>query len=137
MKIRIVPCIILSLIFFIAGTACQRQEQKAGKAKQLNVVTTLFPLYDFTKNIAGDKVSVTLLLPPGVEAHSFEPKAGDMLRVNGADLFIFTGKFMEPWADGLLKGVDNKGLLVVDASTGITLMEEKEDHLITGKSKAC
>ena len=92
------------------------------------MVTTLFPLYDFTKNIAGDKVSVTLLLPPGVEAHSFEPKAGDMLKVNGADLFIFTGKFMEPWADGLLRGVDNKGLLVVDASTGITLMEEKEDH---------
>jgi zinc transport system substrate-binding protein len=128
MKIRIVTCIILSLLFFIAGNACQRQEQQAGKAKQLNVVTTLFPLYDFTKNIAGDKVSVILLLPPGVEAHSFEPKAGDMLRVNGADLFIFTGKFMEPWADGLLKGVDNKGLLVVDASTGITLMEGKEDH---------
>ena len=128
MKIRVVPCIILSLLIFIAGTACQRQEQKAGKAKQLNVVTTLFPLYDFTKNIAGDKVSVTLLLPPGVEAHSFEPKAGDMLRVNAADFFIFTGKFMEPWADGLLKGVDNKGLLVVDASTGITLMEGKEGH---------
>ena len=135
MKIRIVSCIILSLLFFIAGTACQRQEQKAGKAKQLNVVTTLFPLYDFTKNIAGDKVSVTLLLPPGVEAHSFEPKAGDMLRVNGADLFIFTGKFMEPWADGLLKGVDNKGLLVVDASTGITLMEGEDDHHDHGHGK--
>lgn len=120
--------VLLSLFIFVAGAACQRQEQKVGMAKQLNVVATLFPLYDFTKNIAGDKVSVTLLLPPGVEAHSFEPKAGDMLRVNGADLFIFTGKFMEPWADGMLKGVDNKGLIVVDASTGITLMEEKEDH---------
>ena len=135
MKIRIVPCIILSLLFFIAGNACQRQEQKVGKAKQLNVVTTLFPLYDFTKNIAGDKVSVTLLLPPGVEAHSFEPKAGDMLRVNAADLFIFTGKFMEPWADGLLKGVDNKGLLVVDASTGITLMEGEDKHHDHGHGK--
>ena len=114
MKVRTMSCIVLlSLFIFVAGAACQRQEQKVGKAKQLNVVTTLFPLYDFTKNIAGDKVSVTLLLPPGVEAHSFEPKAGDMLRVNGADLFIFTGKSMEPWADGLLRGVDNKGLLVV------------------------
>jgi len=99
------------------------------------VLTTLFPLYDFTKNIAGDKVSVTLLLPPGVEAHSFEPKAGDMLRVNGADLFIFTGKSMEPWADGMLKGVDNKGLLVVDASTGITLMQGEEDHHDHGHGK--
>jgi len=135
MKIRIVPCIILSLLFFIAGTACQRQEQQIGKAKQLNVVTTLFPLYDFTKNIAGDKVSVTLLLPPGVEAHSFEPKAGDMLRVNAADLFIFTGKFMEPWADGMLKGVDNKGLIVVDASTGITLIQGEDKHHDHGHGK--
>ena len=104
MKKGIMLAIVLAGMLLVAATACQRQEQKAGKAKQLNVVTTLFPLYDFTKNIAGDTVSVTLLLPPGVEAHSFEPKAGDMLRVNGADLFIFTGKFMEPWADGLLKG---------------------------------
>jgi zinc transport system substrate-binding protein len=98
-------------------------------------VTTLFPLYDFTKNVAGDKASVTLLLPPGVEAHSFEPKAGDMLRVNAADLLIFTGIFMEPWVGGLLKGVNNKGLLVVDASAGITLMEGQEDHHDHGKGK--
>jgi zinc transport system substrate-binding protein len=128
MKIRIMSCITLSLFFFIAGTACQRQEQQADKAKQLTVVTTLFPLYDFTKNIAGDKASVTLLLPPGVEAHSFEPKAGDMLRVNRADIFIFTGKPMEPWADSLLKGMDNKGLLVVDTSKGITLLEGEDEH---------
>jgi zinc transport system substrate-binding protein len=121
--------LILALFLLVAGTACQRQEQQVAKAKKLTVVTTLFPLYDFTRNIAGDRATVTLLLPPGVEPHSFEPKAGDMLRVNAANLFIFTGKFMEPWADGLLKGVDNKGILVVDASTGITLMEEEgHDH---------
>ena len=128
-------CIICILFLCVASIACQRQEQQAGKTKQLTVVTTLFPLYDFTKNIAGDKASITLLLPPGVEAHSFEPKAGDMLRVNGADLFIFTGKFMEPWVDGLLKGVDNKWLLVVDASAGITPMEEKGDHHTHGQGK--
>jgi len=127
--------LMLGLILLVAGSACQRQEQQTGKVRQFTVVTTLFPLYDFTKNIAGDKASITLLLPPGVEAHSFEPKAGDMLRVNGADLFIFTGKSMEPWADGLLKGVDNKGLLVVDASKGITLMQREDDHHDHGHGK--
>jgi zinc transport system substrate-binding protein len=116
-------CIICILFLCVASIACQRQEQQAGKTKQLTVVTTLFPLYDFTKNIVGAKASVTLLLPPGVEAHSFEPKAGDLLKVNTADLFIFTGKFMEPWADNLLKGIDNKKILVVDASKGIALVE--------------
>jgi len=130
MKARIIPFIVLmlGLIVFIVGTACQRQEQQTGKVKQLTVVTTLFPLYDFTKNIVGDKASVTLLLPPGVEAHSFEPKAGDLLKVNTADLFIFTGKFMEPWADNLLKGVDNKKILVVDASKDIALVEGENGH---------
>jgi len=130
MKLRTIPFIVLmlGLIVLIVGTACQRQEQQAGKVRQLTVVTTLFPLYDFTKNIVGDKASVTLLLPPGVEAHSFEPKAGDLLKVNTADLFIFIGKFMEPWADNLLKGVDNKRILVVDASEGIALVEGESGH---------
>lgn len=130
MKIRIISFIVLFLgfILFVTGVACQRQDRQPGRTKQLNIVTTLFPLYDFTKNIAGDKAFVTLLLPPGVEAHSFEPKAGDVLRVNTADIFIFTGKFMEPWADSLLKGVDNKGLLVVDASKGITLVKGEDEH---------
>jgi zinc transport system substrate-binding protein len=134
-RIKSTAILIVSFLLFVAGVSCQRQEHQAGKPKQLNVVTTLFPLYDFTKNVAGDKASVTLLLPPGVEAHSFEPKAGDMLRVNEADLFIFTGTSMEPWVDGLLKGVNNKGILVVDASAGMTLMEGQEDHDDHGKGE--
>lgn len=125
--------LIFCLIFFLMGVACQRQEQKAVTTRKLSVVTTLFPLYDFTKNIVGDKASVTMLLPPGVEPHSFEPKAGDVLKLNTADLFVFTGKFMEPWAESLLKGVDNK-LLVVDASKGITLIEGDDEHTVHGYS---
>jgi zinc transport system substrate-binding protein len=122
-------------MFFVTGVSCQRQEQRGGRVKQLTVVTTLFPLYDFTKNIVGDKASVTMLLPPGIEAHSFEPKAGDVLKVNTADLFIFTGRFMEPWADSLLKGADNKKLFVVDASKGITLEEDDQSHHSHGKGQ--
>jgi zinc transport system substrate-binding protein len=48
---------------------------------KLQVVTTLFPLYDFTRQIAGDKADVSLLLPPGVEPHSFEPRPGDIVRI--------------------------------------------------------
>lgn len=129
MKVRILPLIILTLSLFIVvgGTACRRQQQ-TGKAKLLSVVTTLFPLYDFTKNIVGDKASVALLLPPGVEAHSFEPKAGDMLSISGADVFIYTGAHMEPWAEGILRGTDNANLLVVDASEGVTLRGGARDH---------
>jgi zinc transport system substrate-binding protein len=128
MKAKLMLVAVLAGFLLAAGSSCKQQDRGVGGPKQLNIVTTLFPLYDFTKNIAGDKASVSLLLPPGVEAHSFEPKAGDVLKVNNADLFVFTGKYMEPWADGLLKGVDNKGLLVVDASKGIAFIEGADEH---------
>ena len=70
---------------------------------------------------------MSLLLPPGVESHTFEPKPQDIVRINKADVFVYTGKFMEPWVEDLLKGISNKNLVVVDASNGIELMAD-EDH---------
>ena len=96
----------------------------AQPAKKLKVISTLFPTYDFAKQIAGDKIEVSLLLPPGVEAHTFEPKPSDVVKINKADVFIYTGENMEPWVKDLLGGLFNKALLVVDASQGIELMAE-------------
>jgi zinc transport system substrate-binding protein len=79
------------------------------------VVTTLFPLYDFARTIAGDKAQVTMLLPPGVEPHTFEPKPDDMIRISRAGLLIYTNRYMEPWAETVLKGVENRKLRVVNA----------------------
>lgn len=121
---------ILSLILItaFAFAACQRKEEKAETAQRIQIITTLFPLYDFAKNIGQDKAEVVLLLPPGIEPHSFEPKPEDIVRINKADLFIYTGKYMERWADDILKGLDHKSLVVVDSSQGISLMEEKGEH---------
>ncbi|MEE4136259.1 MAG: metal ABC transporter substrate-binding protein, partial [Desulforhopalus sp.] len=63
----------------------------AASAERLKVVTTLFPLYDWARVIGGDQAEVTLLLPPGVEAHSFDPKPKDIARIRGADIFLYTG----------------------------------------------
>ena len=98
--------------------ACAKRSEEPVQLKKLRVVTTLFPLYDMAKNIGADKVEVSLLVPPGVETHSFEPKPSDILKVDEADIFVYTGKFMEPWAEDVIKGTVNKNLLVVDASNG-------------------
>ena len=87
------------------------------------VVTTLFPLYDFARNIGQDKIDLSMLLPPGVEPHAFEPKPSDMARIAQAEVFIYTGNAMEPWAERIVKGVGNPRLRVVDASRGIALMK--------------
>jgi zinc transport system substrate-binding protein len=127
LKNRNLLSFLLILILSLSLVGCHKEEQPSAGQNKLNIVTTLFPLYDFTRNIAGDKANVTLLLPPGVEPHSFEPKPGDMLRINNADVFIYTGKYMEPWVEGILKGVDSKKLVIVDTSKGIVLNEESED----------
>jgi zinc transport system substrate-binding protein len=124
MKARIPRTIFLvCLALFICLFSCQKNESTSLEQGKLKVITTLFPLYDFARNVGGDGAKVTLLLPPGLEPHSFEPKPGDVLRINNADIFIYTGKEMEPWVENILKSIDNKKLLVVNASKGITLLE--------------
>ncbi|OPX98447.1 MAG: High-affinity zinc uptake system binding-protein ZnuA precursor [Syntrophorhabdus sp. PtaU1.Bin002] len=128
MKRQYLLGIVLFLSILLVTVACQRGEERSVKEKKLIVITTLFPLFDFTRNITGNSATVSLLLPPGVEAHSFEPKAGDMVKINGADIIFYTGKYMEPWVEDILRGVDNKDLLVVDTSKGVTLAEGSDDH---------
>jgi zinc transport system substrate-binding protein len=115
---------MLLLICFLA--ACRKGGEQPAGAGRLQVITTLFPLYDFARQVGGDRVDVLLLIPPGVEPHNFEPRPEDLLRLAKADIFIYTNKFMEPWAAGILKGVDNRNLEVVDASAGITLIPVSE-----------
>jgi len=115
---------IFTVCALLAAVSCQMAHEPAIRQKggKLPVVTTLFPLYDFARNVGGDKAAVSLLLPPGAEAHSFEPRPGDFLAVRRASLFVYTGEFMEPWAGGILKAIKAPELEVVDASKGIVLL---------------
>lgn len=114
---------IISLGFFAISSVKKKSKNNSEK---LVVVTTLFPLYDFVKAIGQDKVEASLLLPPGVEAHSFEPKPSDIVKINESDLFVYTGKFMEPWAEDIINGVTNKKVKFVNTSDDINLMKLTE-----------
>lgn len=94
---------------------------------QVQIVTSLYTLQDFATRIGGDMASSTLLLPPGQDPHSFEPRAGDIAMLNTADIFVYNGAELEPWVDNLLEGLDSEDLLVVDASASVDLIR-LEDH---------
>lgn len=129
---RTVMSIVLALALMAAVvlTGCTRQEQQT--STKLQVVTTLFPLYDFARTIAGERAEVTMLLPPGMEPHSFEPKPNDIIRVSKAGLFIYTNRYMEPWAEAILKGIDRRRLQVVDAGQRVRYAQaaaaDEHDH---------
>ncbi len=116
--------VVLFIFIVLAGSfsACAERSQEPSRMKKLKVITTIFPLYDMARNIGADKAEVTLLLPPGMEAHSFEPKPSDIVKINEADIFVYTGKFMEPWAEDVIRGAVNKNLIVVDASLGTKMI---------------
>ncbi len=123
------------LIVFICF-GCKKKDVKSQPQDKLIVVTTLFPLYDFAKNIGRDRVDVSLLLPPGIEVHSYEPKPEDMLRIGKADVFVYTGNVMEPWAAKIIKSIDNARLVVIDSSVGIDLIESSEhEHTHTDRDR--
>lgn len=124
---------ILLLVAALFLVACSRPERPASSPAKLQVVTSLFPLYDFAREIGGDQVEVSLLLPPGVEAHSFDPKPEDILRINRAGLFIYTHKALEAWAATIAASVDPAKVMIVDASVGTQLRqgnghEDKDEH---------
>lgn len=101
-------------ILFIAFSMGPKTTGTGGPHK-MYVVTTLFPLYDMARHIGDGKADVSLLLPPGVEAHSFDPKPSDIVKINEADVFVYTDKYMEPWAEDIVRSVTNRDLIVVDA----------------------
>ncbi|MBF0254455.1 MAG: zinc ABC transporter substrate-binding protein, partial [Candidatus Omnitrophica bacterium] len=78
---------------------------------------------DFARLIVGDRVDVPLLLPPGVEPHSFESTPKDITRILHADVFVYTGPAMEPWVSGILEGLKTSPERIVNASEGIAFRD--------------
>jgi zinc transport system substrate-binding protein len=91
------------------------------------IMTTLFPFYDFTSKLVGSEAEVSLLLPPGVEPHSFEPTPQDIIKIQEADIFIYTGDIMEPWVTNIVANIP-ESVKVINASEGITLIKSEDDH---------
>jgi zinc transport system substrate-binding protein len=120
-------------VLWIFALFCLPLAADAAEPKKLLVVASLFPQYDFVRQIAGDKAKVVLLLTPGTESHTFDPTPGDLKTLQKADLFVYTGKVMEPWAGRIVESLDNASLLVIDASEGIKLkmgeIHDREENL--------
>ena len=109
--------------------------------KQLHIVTTIFPEYDWVKEILGDQVSnaeITMLLDNGVDLHSYQPTAEDIMKISNSDLFIYVGGESDEWVEGALQGAVNKDMKVINlmdvlsdtvkAEEAMPGMQAEEDH---------
>ena len=91
---------VLAAVLALTLMGCGRQQRP--EDGRLNVVCTLFPYYDFVREIGGDAVNVQLLVPAGRETHSFEPTPLDVIAVSEADVFLYNGGESELWVEEIL-----------------------------------
>lgn len=115
--------LIIGIIFIALGNG----NGKNIKNDQITVVTSLFPEYDFVKQIGKDKVNVEILLPPGTESHTYEPTPNDIVNINNSDLFIYTSDNMEPWAKKIANSIDSD-TTIIQAGNNINLIEIEHNH---------
>ncbi|MBO5349509.1 MAG: zinc ABC transporter substrate-binding protein [Clostridia bacterium] len=130
MKKGIIFLITIIVIFSLIILGISNIKPKEANNEKIKIVATLFPQYDFAKQIGGDKVDVTLLLTPGTETHTYEPTPQDIINVNKSDLFIYTGAYMEPWSDKIASGIDSN-TIILDCSKNINLIsleQHSEEH---------
>ncbi len=133
---RILICILCLVLLCGCGTALKKDDIK------INVVTTIFPLYDFARAIGGDKVEVKMLIRPGTEVHSFDPLPSDMSAVYDCDLFLFIGGESDTWAESLIndKSINSLSLIdMVNTEHGHTHSHEHshpDEHIWTSSENA-
>lgn len=112
-------------------TGCGGSSIELAEGK-INVVTSFYPLYDFTQKIGGGHVHVVNAVPSGVEPHDWAPKSRDISRINQADLFVYQGAGFEGWVDELLESKKKEAkVIAVEASLGAALIpadHEEEEH---------
>jgi zinc transport system substrate-binding protein len=109
---RTAAFLILALAASIAFAGAREARPARPKIK---VLATVFPLMEFARAVAGDRGDVSLLLPPGAEVHSWQPRVSDIRKIAGLDVFVFIGPALEPWAPEILKSAGKPGLRTIEA----------------------
>jgi zinc transport system substrate-binding protein len=113
---KLISLIMASLLLTGVFTGCGNKNDtnpETGSDK-LNVVTTIFPEYDWVREIAGDRADVTMLLDNGVDLHSYNPTADDVVKISTCDMFIYVGGESDEWVEDALKESANPDMAVVN-----------------------
>lgn len=121
------------LTFALACAFCgcasreQREDKERADGDRLTITATLFPQYSFACAIVGEFADVSQLLPPGTDSHSFDPSMSDLMKLNEADLLIYTGDDMEKWASSFVSAA-SESVTILNVSEGIALLEYGHDY---------
>jgi len=141
-KINLRSLLSISIsIFLLAGCSSKSistSNNSENESKKIKIVTTFYPVYEFTKNVAKENADIKLLIPSSIEPHEWEPTPKDVGAIQNADLFIYNSPYMETWVPNIEKSLDNKKSSFIEASSGISLIkgqENEEEHSTNNNSE--
>ena len=112
----------------LTGCGTGRAEDTSEKAQddgRISVVTTIFPQYDFVRQIAGDSVDLKMLLKPGEETHSYEPTPQDIIAIQNSDIFIYVGGENDAWVEDILDSMPDAGMRTLKLIDCVDTVEEE------------
>ena len=104
MRFRKIIAVIAAAALGVSLCGCTSPEKSESSGK-LKVIATIFPAYDFARQVFGDTADVKMLLKPGQESHSYDPSAKDIVEISGCDLFVYNGGESDQWVESVLKSV--------------------------------
>ncbi|MGN0571417.1 MAG: metal ABC transporter substrate-binding protein [Candidatus Fimenecus sp.] len=112
-----ITALLLALLVLVGVLAGCGKQNDTDKTDRLKIVTTIFPEYDWVREILGDKADnaeITMLLDNGVDLHNYQPTADDIVKISDCDLFIYVGGESDGWVDDVLKNATNKDMKVIN-----------------------
>jgi zinc transport system substrate-binding protein len=115
-------CVLVSLA---SGLSAGGRSDAAAASGKISVVTTIFPPYDFAREIAGDKAELTMLLPPGAESHSWDPAPRDIITIQNSSIFIYGGGESDEWVKELLSSMDTSKKTIIAMMDCVETVEEE------------
>ena len=121
-------------VFLAVGSLTACSSAGAKSSNKINIVTTIFPEYDWVMNVLGENpagAEVTMLLDNGVDLHSFQPTAADIMKISSADLFVYVGGESDDWVEDALKEAVNKNMIVINL-LDVLGDSVKEEELVEG-----
>lgn len=118
MKQKWLSSVLLTIAVVMTLAACSTEEadQDTAEEAEVSIVTSFYPMYEFTSQVAGDRADITLMVEGGDDAHHYEPSAQEVAAVNEADLFVYSSPEMEFWVESLFETVENDDLKMVTAA---------------------
>jgi zinc transport system substrate-binding protein len=127
---RFLAIILIVLLTISVSASCRPKAETASEAKKaggekISVVTTIFPAYDFVRQVAGDKADIKMLLAPGAESHSFEPTPKDIIAIRNCDVFIYTGGVNDEWVDRILDTADTENIKIIKLLDCVEALDEE------------